>query len=94
MGAKQVKNLPDDVAAYQRTKSFTQDCAPPGLLANHSTKEGVWRLIQAKKGQLEYTIDNNEVHILTPEKCGVVEPTVTHHVRPLGEVLFSVEFYR
>ncbi len=51
-------------------------------------------LIQVENGQLEYTIENKEVHILTPEKSGVVEPTVTHHVKPLGEVLFSVEFYR
>jgi len=89
-----LKNLPDDVATYQRTKSFTQNSVPPRLLANYSTKEGLWGLIQIEKGQLKYTIDNNEVHILTPEKSGIVEPTVAHHVKPLGEVLFSVEFYR
>ena len=89
-----MKNLPDDVAAYQRTKSFTQNSVPPCLLTNHSTKEDLWGLIQIEKGQLKYTIDNNEVHILTPEICGIVEPNVTHHIRPLGEVLFSVEFYR
>ena len=89
-----MKNLPDNVVAYQRTNLFTQDSVPPGLLKNHSTKEGVWGLIQVENGQLEYTIENKEIHILTPEKSGVVEPTVTHHVKPLGEVLFSVEFYR
>ena len=89
-----MKKLPDNVVAYQRTKLFTQDSVPPGLLKNHSTKEGVWGLIQIENGQLEYTIENKDVHILTPEKSGVVEPTVTHHVKPLGEVLFSVEFYR
>ena len=89
-----MKKLPDNVVAYQRTNLFTQDSGPPGLLKNHSTKEGVWGLIQVENGQLEYTIENKDVHILTPEKSGVVEPTVTHHVKPLGEVLFSVEFYR
>jgi quercetin dioxygenase-like cupin family protein len=47
-----------------------------------------------EEGQLEYTIEDNEVHVLTPGNNGVVEPTVKHHVRPLGDVLFSVEFYR
>ena len=89
-----MKKLPDNVVAYQRTNLFAQDSVPTGLLRNHSTKEGVWGLIQIEKGQLEYTIENKEVHILTPENSGVVEPTVTHHVRPLGEVLFFVEFYK
>ena len=89
-----MKTLPDHVVAYQRTDLFTQDSVPSGLLKDHSTKEGVWGLIQVRKGRLEYTIENKEVHILTPGKNGVVEPTVSHHVRPLGEVLFSVEFYK
>lgn len=89
-----MKTLPDHVAAYQRTDLFTQDSVPSGLLKDHSTKDGVWGLIQVQKGQLEYTIENKEVHILTPDNSGIVEPTVTHHVRPLGEVLFSVEFYK
>ena len=89
-----MKTLPDHVVAYQRTDLFTQDSVPSGLLKDHSTKEGVWGLIQVRKGRLEYTIENKEVHILTPVKNGVVEPTVSHHVRPLGEVLFSVEFYK
>ena len=92
--ATRVKKLPDHVVAYQRTNPFTQENVPSGLLNNHATKEGVWGLIQVEKGRLEYTIENKEVHILTPENSGVVEPTVSHHVRPLGEVLFFVEFYR
>lgn len=89
-----MKELPATVTAYQRTNLFTQDTVPSGLLKNHSTKEGVWGLIQVEEGQLEYTIEDNEVHVLTPGNNGVVEPTVKHHVRPLGDVLFSVEFYR
>jgi tellurite resistance-related uncharacterized protein len=89
-----LKQLPDNVTSYQCTNLFTEDSVPSGLLKDHSTKEGVWGLIQVEKGRLEYTIGDNEVHILTPEKNGVVEPTVTHHVRPLDEVSFSVEFYR
>ena len=44
--------------------------------------------------RLEYTIEDKEVHILSPGQDGVVEPTVSHHVRPLGKVSFFVEFYK
>ena len=91
---KVLKQLPDTVTAYQRSNVFAQDTVPAGLLKDHSTKEGVWGLIQVQKGKLEYTIGDDEVHILTPGNNGVVEPAVTHHVRPLGEVSFFVEFYR
>jgi tellurite resistance-related uncharacterized protein len=89
-----MKKLPADVAAYRRTEVFTRDSVPPGLLKNHSTAEGIWGLIRVERGRLEYTIGEDEVRVLTPEKRGVVEPATVHHVRPLGEVRFFVEFYR
>ena len=48
------------------------------------------------EGKLLYRIlepSVEEVH-LSPEKFGVVEPTVLHEVQPVGEVQFYVEFYR
>ena len=87
-----MKNLPDTVVAYQRSNLFAQDTVPAGLLNDHSTKEGVWGLIQVQKGKLEYTIGEIDVHILTPENNGVVEPAVTHHVRPLGGCHISSNF--
>ena len=89
-----MKKLPDDVAAYRRTDVFTQDSVPQGLLKNHSTAAGVWGLIRVERGSLEYTIGEDEVHVLAPDRIGVVEPATVHHVRPLGEVRFFVEFYR
>ena len=47
-----MKELPATVTAYQRTNLFTEDSVPSGLLKNHSTKEGVWGLIQVEEGQL------------------------------------------
>lgn len=89
-----MKTLPEHVRAFRRTDLFTQDTIPKGLLRDHSTKAGVWGLIRVQEGTLEYTIGDGEVHILVAGTSGVVEPTVTHHVRPLGEVSFLVEFYR
>ena len=89
-----MKSLPDNVTAYKRTPIFTEKTVPLGLLNNHSTKAGVWGLIQVEEGKLEYTIENEETHILTTDKSGVVEPEILHHIKPLRAVSFFVEFYK
>lgn len=89
-----MKSLPGDVLPYKRTAVFTQDTIPAGLLKDHTTKENTWALIQVQEGKLEYVIEDRETHILSPGHDGVVEPQVPHHVRPLGPVLFFVEFYK
>lgn len=86
--------LPSKVAAYKQTPIFTNETIPQGLLRNHRTKPGVWGLIQVEHGALQYTINDKEVHILTPGYPGIVEPEVIHHVTPLEDVSFFVEFYR
>jgi tellurite resistance-related uncharacterized protein len=89
-----MKQLPDNVKAYKRTPTFTEETVPEGLLNNHNTKAGVWGLIQIEEGKLEYTIENEEVYILTKENHGIVEPGILHHIKPLGKVFFSIEFYK
>ena len=91
-----MKVLPVNVTAYKRTPEFTDESVPEGLLNNHKTKAGVWGKIVILEGGLEYTIEEPEVEvvILTPHKFGVVEPTILHHIKPLGSVRFYVEFHR
>jgi tellurite resistance-related uncharacterized protein len=90
-----MKTLPASVAPYQRTKTFTQETVPKGLLGDHNTKAGVWGLITVVEGRLEYVIPSTgETLVLDPETPGIVEPEVRHHVTPLGEVSFFVEFHR
>ncbi len=91
-----MKDFPQDVTAYKKTPEFTEISVPQGLLNDHSTKEGVWGKIVVLEGELEYTIQEPTVEVvtLTPNLNGVVEPTVKHHVKPLGSVIFYVEFYR
>ncbi len=89
-----MKPLPPHVKAYKSTPVFTNETVPKGLLKNHNTKNGVWGLIHVKKGELEYTIEDLETHILTPEKQGIVEPEILHHIKPIGVVNFYVEFYK
>jgi tellurite methyltransferase len=88
--------LPATHAPYQRTKTFTQETVPAGLLSNHTTKKGVWGLIHVEAGALEYAIEGSAA---SPQRLesgsrGVVVPEVVHRVKPLGEVEFYVEFWR
>lgn len=91
--------LPDGLDVYRRTDMFSETSVPPGLLRDHNTKAGTWGLIQVAEGRLRYRITDPcrpaAERILSPETPpGIVEPTILHHVEPLGPVRFQVEFYR
>ena len=91
--------LPHGLAPYRRTPDFTEATVPPALRADHDTKSGTWGLIHVAEGRLRYRITDLRrapaERILTPDDPpGVVEPTIRHHVEPLGPVRFHVEFWR
>lgn len=89
-----MKQLPADVTPYKRTPTFTADSIPAGLLKAHRTKAGTWGKIIIHSGRLLYRIlepDFEEVQ-LSPERYGVVEPTMLHEVQTDGDVEFHVEF--
>lgn len=91
-----MKLLPDTVVAYKKTPEFTESTIPAGLLKDHKTKDGVWGNIVILEGRLEYTILEPERETVQLSKScpGVVEPTMLHHIAPLGRVRFYVEFCR
>lgn len=92
-------SLPKGLQPYKRTPSFTEATVPAGLRSDHSTKEGVWGLIYVEEGSLRYVVTDSrrpptEV-ILTPtQEPSIVEPTILHHVAPIGHVRFYVEFLK
>lgn len=91
-----MKKIPDTVESYKKTPEFSELTVPAGLLKAHQTKEGTWGKINITVGKLLYRIlepDLEEI-VLSPEKFGVVEPTVLHEVSPQGLVSFHVEFFR
>ncbi|WP_235506697.1 DUF1971 domain-containing protein [Altererythrobacter sp. Root672] len=88
---------PDGLRTYKRTATYTEDSIPAGLLKDHATKEGTWGLIHVEQGKLRFLVTDDRrpliERILTPETDpGLVEPTILHHVEPLGQVRFHVEF--
>ncbi|MGN6500296.1 MAG: DUF1971 domain-containing protein [Tsuneonella sp.] len=93
------EQLPAGLIAYKSTPLFNEATIPAGLLRDHSTKDGVWGLIRVEAGQLRYVVTDDqraacERVLSSSAEPGVVEPTILHHVEPLGPVRFYVEFYR
>ena len=91
-----MKVLPSTVSSYKRTPDFTEHTVPAGLLRSHNTKDGVWGKIVVLEGRLLYRILEPAVEevLLTPDRYGVVEPTVKHEVVPSPGVRFYVDFHR
>jgi tellurite resistance-related uncharacterized protein len=91
-----MKTLPADAVPYERTSEFTHSSVPSGLLRSHSAKPGVWAKIVVLEGTLTYRILEPTIEevLLSPQRCGVIEPTAKHEVVPQGGVRFYVEFYR
>ncbi len=88
--------LPEEASAYRETKLFTPESVPKGLLAEHSTKAGVWGRIHVRAGTVEYFVagENPRHETLTPGRPGVICPEVEHRVAPGASSEFFVEFLR
>ena len=91
-----MKQLPEHVKPYKKTPEFTQATVPKGLLNDHQTKDGVWAKIIIVEGVLKYTISEPDIEtiMLDKETRGVIEPQVLHHIAPVGNVRFFIEFSR
>lgn len=88
--------MPAGFTAYKRTPDFDQLTVPAGLRKDHSTKPGVWARITVLTGQLRYVVEPplTSERTLAPGTDGIVVAEVLHHVEPIGDVTFYVEFYR
>jgi tellurite methyltransferase len=88
--------LPDGYAPYRRTPDFSEQSVPAALLADHSTKRGVWGLIHVSSGRLEYHVQSppERSEVVVPGTPGVIAPEVKHRVACPEPVAFFVEFWR
>jgi tellurite resistance-related uncharacterized protein len=88
--------LPEHFVPYKRTSEFDERTIPSGLLADHSTKHGVWGVIHVLAGTLSYVVElplAREMFVDASHPA-VIVPEVMHHVRPVGAVQFFVAFHR
>lgn len=89
-----MKSIPAGYVVYRRTPEFTENTVPKPLLSQHETKRGAWALIRVLEGRLRYCIEDPRFEtVLTPERPGVVEPEVLHHIEPVGAVRFFLELH-
>jgi tellurite resistance-related uncharacterized protein len=88
--------LPEGFRPYKRTTEFDEHTIPPGLLADHSTRRGVWGVIHVLAGRLSYIVEPPLAREMVVDAVhpAVIVPEVTHRVRPAGAVRFFVEFLR
>ncbi len=85
--------LPAAAVPYRETRLFDEKTVPPGLLANHQTRPGVWGRLVVASGCLDYLV-GDRCFRLTPEVDGVIAPEEPHRVRLAGPVAFKVVFLR
>ncbi len=87
--------IPEGYELARSTSQFDEDSVPAGLLAAHRVATGVWGLAIVDAGTLEFTFeDEGESTELAAGESQVIPPDRPHHVKPVGEVSFRVEFYR
>lgn len=87
--------IPEGYELARSTPQFDAESVPAGLLAAHRVAKGVWGLAVIESGTLEFTFeDEGEPRELGAGESQVIPPARPHHVKPLGEVSFRVEFYR
>jgi len=90
-----MKELPEKVQAYNKSQTYTDRSTPGMMRKDHSTRAGVWGKIVVQKGEVIYNMENDdESHTLSPEKAGVIEPTIKHRIDPQVGARFYIEFYR
>jgi tellurite methyltransferase len=87
--------FPEGLHEYKRTPTFTETTIPAGLQRDHTTKNGVWGLIEVEAGSLLYTVQYPEERTctLTPGTPGIVVPGMKHRVHAAEPVRFHVAFY-
>ena len=86
---------PEGFVSYKKTPVFTEETIPKGILANHTTRKGVWGLVHVLEGSLRYILEHNgEETLVTPEKPGIIVAEMRHRVEPGDSVQFCVEFFR
>jgi len=88
--------LPAGFEVYKTTRLFNQDTVPKGLLADHTTRRGVWGRICVLSGELDYVVAApvDQTLRLGPSTPGIIPAEQPHHVVMIGVVEFRVEFLR
>lgn len=90
-----MKEIPENVRAYQKTQLYTAKTTPGMMKNDHRTRGGVWGKIIVRSGEVGYEIpEDEESHTLTPDNPGIIEPLKFHRIDPKPGAKFYLELYR
>jgi hemoglobin len=84
-----------DPQPYRSTPIFTAETLPDALRRAHSTKAGVWGMLELTKGSLVYRLeDSGDSFELTAPAWMIIEPQRLHSVQPSDDMEMQIDFYR
>jgi len=86
---------PPGVAPYRKTPIFDSATVPAALLAEHSTKPGVWAVIHVLQGEVTFRQSTPafERRLLSGDALACA-PEATHSVALSEDARFQIEFWR
>lgn len=84
---------PEGLSEYKRTRVFTEGTVPKGLLADHTTRTGVWGRLHVEAGAVRYIAGEHD-EVVTAGRSAAIVPSMPHRVEPVGEARFYVAFHR
>ncbi len=88
--------LPEGLRVVRTTDVWDEQTMPAALRRAHRVAAGTWGRILVERGRLRFRAETEPPVdvVVGPEAPQPIPPEVEHHVEPLGEVRFSVEFLR
>ena len=88
--------LPDGLEVVRTTAVWDEHTLPDALRRDHRVASGVWGRIRVDEGALRFVAETDPPTDVTLAAGDTqpIPPDVPHHVEPLGQVRFVVEFLR
>ena len=78
---------------YRSTPVFDEVSLPQAWRRDHSTKAGVWGVINVLDGQLRLHFADGRQEVLSPTYPGILRPGEVHWVEPIGKMQMQVDFH-
>lgn len=89
------KSPPPNTAPYRKTPVFDADSVPAGLLADHSTKAGVWAVVHVLSGAVTFRLTSPAAErVLQAGDKLACSPEARHSVSLSDDAEFQIEFWR
>ena len=90
------REMPAGLELARTTPEFTGTTVPAALLGAHRVGPGVWGRLHVRAGRVRFVFEadpSGAVELATGEHVDI-PPGEPHHVEPLDDARFVVEFYR